>query len=1015
MDSSYAATSRRRSNPYYSRLGLAVATALGVVSTQAPAQTPIEEVVVTGTRIQQSGMQTPVPVTTVDADELAAMAPGNLVEGVSRLPQFFANQTPTSNESWFTRGGYGNLNLRGLGINRTLTLLDGRRMISSTAFGGVDINVFPEAMIERVETVTGGASAAYGTDAVAGVANFILDTDFTGVRTHLQTGQTSRGDADNYEFSVAFGTEVGRRGHFLISAERFDQDGVHDFTDRDWYQGWGTIPDANGMLLVRPRVVSANSTFDGLIFAPGTALHGLAFKPDGSYEPFQIGDIASGALGTPPARHSVANGGSGDDLGAEVQTLMPDNERESVFAYFDFDFSDNLTVYAQAIYGSNKTHRYNAPRGSLQGTPTAITIFADNAFLPDELRAIMNDPEAPIESFTLRRMGSKEDIGRDITLWDDNEMTSLTAGFKLTLDGGAFDGWQVDGYYQRGDNERRWYQHGLRVDRIHAAVDAVQSGDDIVCRTTLFSDHFAGCKPLNLFGRGRASNEAIDWVVGNDPGEAITTPLFFAGSGYDLGIVDSYIAEAAKVNITEMEQNLFELTANGQISEGWAGPISLAVGVSYRDEEIFQIVRDSTNRASDHDDGRPVLCDSDPLAIEIGLRGVSQPDCLNTVGMQYSKVSNITGKLSVREAFAETYVPLVADRPLMQSMTLGLAARWADYSGSGDIWAWKAGLDMRIVEPFRFRVTKSRDVRAANLSERFDKTGGSFTIQDPRYPEDGAYNVTGFSGGNPTVRPEEADTVTAGFVYQPNAVDGLSISFDWYQVDIKDAIGQLGHEAVVRRCEEGAADLCSLVTRNPETDRVILVGDVFINIDEARVRGKDLEVLWRRDVSWLGGDRESFQARVFASWLDENSETLAGTRKIDRAGQTGIEQTTGIAYQLPDFKAIINLSYRTGPFDVFLQGRYIADGIMEAGLVEGVDIESNKVGSAFYTDLRFGYTRELRGGASLELFANVNNLLDTDPPVTPYYSVFLGQAQQTNPGLFDLLGRMYTAGVRFSF
>src|SRR5690606_38120543 len=576
MDSTCSAISPRRSKPLYSALSLAVATAFGAAQS-AFAQTPVEEVVGTGSRIQTSGRRTPVPATVVDADELSAMAPGMLVEGISRLPQFFGNQTPGSNDGWFVRGGYGNLNLRGLGINRTLTLLDGRRMISSTAFGGVDINVFPEAMIERVETVTGGASAAYGTDAVAGVANFILDTDFTGVRKHLQTGQTSRGDADNYEFSVAFGTEVGRRGHFLISAERFDQDGVHAFTARDGYQGWGTIPDADGMLLVRPRVVSANSTFDGLILAPGTALHGLAFKPAGSYEPFQIGDIASGALGTPPARHSVANGGSGDDLGAEVQTLMPDNERESVFAYFDFDFSDNLTVYAQAIYGSNKTHRYNAPRGSLQGTPTAIPIFADNAFLPDELRAIMNDPEAPIESFTLRRMGSKEDIGRDITLWDDNEMTSLTAGFKLTLDGGAFDGWQVDGYYQRGDNERRWYQHGLRVDRIHAAVDAVESGDDIVCRTTLFSDYFEGCRPLNLFGRGRASNEAIDWVVGNDPGEAITTPLFFAGSGYDLGIVDSYVAEPAKVNITEMEQNLFELTASGQVAEGWAGPISLAL------------------------------------------------------------------------------------------------------------------------------------------------------------------------------------------------------------------------------------------------------------------------------------------------------------------------------------------------------------------------------------------------------------------------------------------------------
>lgn len=1009
MNTRHSAKAGRAVGAGHARLSFAVAAALGIVPLTTLAQTPVEEVLVTGTRIQQSGMQTPVPVTAVDASELQAMAPGNLVEGISQLPQFFNNQTPASADGWFVRGGYGNLNLRGLGINRTLTLLDGRRMISSTAFGGVDINTFPEAMIERVETVTGGASAAYGTDAVAGVTNFILDTDFTGLRTHLQGAQTSRSDGDSYEFSVAFGTEIGQRGHLLVSGERYEQDGIHSYADRDWYQAWGTIPDENGMLLIRPNVVSRNSTFDGLIIAPETSLHGLQFQPDGTYAPYVGSGPSFGPLGAPPARQS---GGSGDDLGAEVQTLMPDNERESFFAYFDYDVSDNLNVYAQAIRGSNETTRFNTPRGSLQGTPTAIRIFQDNAFLPDEIRQTMIDEG--IESFGLHRMGSVEDIGADIRLWDDSVMTSLTGGFSLTLDnGGLFDGWQIGGYYQRGDNERKWYQHGLRVDRIHAAVDAVDDGNgNIVCRTSLFSDHFAGCEPLNLFGRGNASVDAVDWVVGNDPGETITTPLFFADTGFELGIMDTYVSQPAKVNITEMDQQLFELTADGEIADGWAGPVSLAVGVSYREEEILQIVRDSTNTSSDHTDGHPVLCETDPIAIDAGLRGVSQ-DCLNTVGIQYSKVSNIMGDLSVREAFAETYVPLVADRPLMQLMTLGLSARWADYSGSGNIWAWKAGIDMQITEPFRFRATKSRDVRAANLSERFDKTGGIDTIDDPRYNE--TYNVTRFSGGNPNVRPEEADTITAGVIYQPAFASGLQISFDWYQVDITDAIGQLGTDAVVLRCEEGAADLCALVTRSPVDDRILLVGDVFINIDEARVRGKDLEVLWRRDVSWFGGNGEAFQARVLASWLDENSQTLAGTTKIDRAGQTGIEQSTGIAYQLPDFKAIANLSYSNGPFNVFLQGRYIASGIMEAGLVEGVDIESNKVDSAFYTDLRFGYTRDLRGGSSLELFANVNNLLDEDPPVTPYYSAFLGYAQQTNPGLFDLLGRTYTAGVRFSF
>ncbi len=981
------------------------------------AATSSDVLTVTGTRISQTGMQTPVPVTSVSADVLDAMAPGNLIEGVSQLPQFFANQTPNSTESWFLRGGYGNLNMRGLGINRTLTLLNGRRMISSTAFGGVDINAFPEAMISRVETVTGGASAAYGTDAVAGVTNFILNTDFTGWRAHGQWGSTTRGDGDNYEASLAFGTELGDRGHLLISGELFEQEGVFSVEDRDWYQGWGTIPDSSGMLLIRPNVVSRNATFDGLIIAPGASFNGFNFQPDGSLAPFVTGDVSNGPLGIPPARHSIANGGSGDDLGAEAPSLYPDVDRNNIFAFADYEVADNFTVFGQYIRGQNKTSQYNTPRGSLQGTPTSITIFQDNAFLPDAIRDAMIAENIP--SFTLKRMGSLEDIGADIRIYDDSVLNSFTGGFNWDIENSGFmNGWSVDGYYQYGRNTRKWYQVGLRVDRIHAAVDAVRDPDtnEIVCRTSLFNDYFEGCQPLNLFGRGNASPEAVDWVVGNEAGEMITTPLFFADSGFDLGLTDSYTSQEAKVNITNMRQHLFELSANGEVYEGWgAGPISMAFGVTHRQEKIRQIVRDSTNRSSDHTDGRPVLCNDNPLAIAAGLRGVSAPDCANTVGIQYSKVSNIRGDLSVTEAFSEILVPLIADAPLIDQMTLHGAARWADYTGSGGIWAWKGGLDWQVTEDFRLRGTYSRDVRAANLSERFDKTGGVATITDPRYPGDGTLNVTRFSGGNPEVSPEKADTITVGLIYQPSFIEGLSLSADWYQVKIEDAIGQLGVQAVANRCEEGAADLCDLVTRDTITDRIILIGDVFINVDQAKISGVDLELSYNREANLFGSGDESVHARLFGTWLDENSETLAGTNKIDRAGQTGIQQSDGVAYALPEFKFTTNVSYDYGPFTAFVQGRYIGGGATENSLVEGVNIESNHVDSAFYVDLRLSYRHEFEGGAGIELYGSMTNLFDQDPPITPYYSAFLGYAQQYNASLFDVLGRRFVAGVKLNF
>ena len=978
--------------------------------------TNVSEVVVTGSHLRQTGMTSAVPLTAVGAAELEKMAPTSLVEGIVQLPQFYNSQTLASPASWFTRGGYGNLDIRGLGINRTLTLLNGRRVISQTAFGGVDVNMFPQDMIKSVETVTGGASAAYGTDAVAGVVNFILDTKFTGLRLNVEGGETTRGDAPNVLVSGAWGVKLGERGHLLVSGEYFKQDGVHNYQGRDWYQAWGTIPDSKNMLLIRPHVVSMGSTFDGLIFAPGTALNGLAFRPDGSTYVFQKGTAASGTVGTPPARQSLDGGGSGDDLGAEVQTIYPDYKRNSIFAYADYELADNFTVFAQYMRGYEGSFRYNTPRGSLQGTPTTITIFADNAFLPDSIRQVMLANHIP--SFNLRRTGSAEDIGADISLRDTSVMNSATAGFHWDVNsGGMFNGWAVDGYYQYGHNTRKGYQIGLRVDRIFAAVDAVRNPatGQIVCRTSLFNGQFQGCQPLDLFGRGNASPGAVDYVVGNDPGEQITTPLYIAGSGFALGRTDSYQAQEAKVNITTMQQHVAEISANGELFRGWgAGPITAALGGTWRRESIVQVVRDSTNKSSDQDHGHPVLCNSDPAAIAAGLRGVNQPDCTNTVGIQYSKVSNIIGSIDTKELFAEAGVPILADQPFMHLLKADLAVRWADYSGSGSIWAYKGGLTVEIVEGLRLRGTYSRDVRAANLSERFDKTGGVATITDPRHPADGVISVTTFSGGNPNVQPEKADTFTAGVVVQPKFLEGFSSSVDWYRIKINDAIGQLGAQNMVNQCEQGATDLCALITRDPVTDRLVLVGNVYVNINTSLVRGVDWEVDYSHPIHLIG-QSESISARFLASWLLENSQQLTGAAKIDRAGQTGIQQSDGIGYALPSFKATGNVTYTNGGFSLFVQGRYIGPGTIENALVVGKDIESNHVDSAFYTDLRISYDFNLDNRASMEVFGSITNLFDTDPPVTPYWSAFAGYAIQDNPALFDVLGRRFVMGVKFRY
>ncbi|OYW44240.1 MAG: hypothetical protein B7Z33_12860 [Sphingomonadales bacterium 12-68-11] len=1010
---------------------LALVMANPALAQDAPASEEVAQgeptITVTGSRLVTSGMNSPVPVTAVQAEELDAMDPASLISSVSQLPQFYGNQTP-NNSNFFVRGGTGNLNLRGLGPNRTLTLLNGRRVPASSAFGGVDVNLFPEAMVNGIETVTGGASAAYGTDAVAGVVNFLLDTEFDGLQLDMQMGSTERGDARNYELKGALGIDLGTRGHLLVSGSRAHLTGIHEITSRDWYTNTGAV-QVGGIWADYADVHSITASFDGVIYAPGTVINGLAFNRSGGTSPLVVGTPSQGTLGN----GGRAAGGGGDDLNSEAFTLYPDTDRYSLFAYADYELSDNLTVFAQYMHGNNRQFQYNIPRGSLFGSPTAITIFQDNAFLPDALRQQMVANN--IASFQLRRVGTLEDIG---DVWFEDEVTQnvATLGFDAELAADGFlGGWKVGGYYQYGHSERVWDQYTLRVDRIFAAVDAVRVGNQIVCRVSTFAAGaaaFPGCQPINLFGRGNASASAVDYVLGNDVGVAVNTPLYFANLGFT-GETYQYESVAPKRNITTFEQHFAEVSARGDLIQGWAGPIGLAFGASYRKESIYQVVQDTTNRASNHDvgpAGSPIPGEYHPCTTNaatnaaLGLRGVSAPDCNNTVAFQFSKVSNIQGEAEVKEGFAETLIPLF-DTGRGTRAAINLAGRVAEYSGSGTIWAYKGGLDFSIVDGLRFRGTYSRDVRAGNLSERFDKTGGTGNVTDPRTAAQNAtwggqtYLVTIFSGGNPAIQPEKADTFTAGAIFQPGFLPGFSASLDWYKVRIDGAIATVGTNEVARRCfVEDDPTFCDLVTVDAsQSGKIILVGNQFVNVAQSRVEGIDAEVGYRTSVDLLGGEDERIGARAFMSWLLDRSDVGATgvTTRFD--GLTGLAPDTGAQGLFPKFKFTGNLTYDNGPFSLFLQGRVIGSGLRTytiggAAAVEGSNIADNSVPSVFYADLRVAYEIPALDGNRVEVWGAVTNLTDRATPVTGTYSTFTGTSTQFNSGLFDVLGRRFTLGVK---
>jgi iron complex outermembrane receptor protein len=994
-------------------LSTALTAAIAAMSGVAVAQdaSDLEEIVITGSRIRMTGMDTPTPVTALESSELNVMAPGNMIESLSQLPQFLNNATSQTSSNYAGSGGASNLNLRGIGSQRTLVLLDGRRVTPSSRTNTVDINLFPDAMIRRVETVTGGASAAYGTDAVAGVVNFILDTNFTGVAVSGQAGTTSRGDADNWEGSFSFGTDLGDRTHLLFSAGAYQIDGIDGYDNRDWYQGWGTVTNpawqaavnrgecsmglfcsAGPQLIRAPHVVSTKYTAGGLTVSPVAALNNLEFLSDGTVRPFRFSSLGTQTGTFSQSIDRAYGGGSGDgnphgDRGGEGG-LQSELDRENLFLYVDHDLTDNLNVYGQVVYGSNET---DSP--ATQTVHIDIyrpVIFQDNAFLPEGLRQSMIDNN--VQSIGLSSMRTPADLALSRLIYG-NEMTSYTFGFKSEIQSGIFEGFSFDGYAQRGETDVRIRMNDYtRADRVFIAMDAVQAPNGTIqCRAALLNpNHYGDCVPLNLLGAGRASPEAIDYALGRNDGTNV------------------------KVQAADLQQDIVDLSMSGEVFEGWAGPISTAFGVAYREDSIVQRIRDYTNPTLDPNvAGIPR---NDPA---LGIQGIPNYYAGAISGVQFAGASNFSGKIRVKEAFNEWLVPLASDLPLVQQLNANVAARWADYSGSGEVWSWKYGLDWSVVNDLRLRGTVSRDVRAGSLAERFDtQLNGSSAVDPLRGGTTGSFSQV--QGGNPNIAPEKALTWTSGFVYQPSFVDGLSVSVDYYSINTKGLIRDIGAANIVSACANGDLAQCAKVQRGADDGLGYGVGPItrvynaYQNVGEARVAGADLEISYRTDVNWFGGG-ESIVVRGFYSYLQENWYDTDNNPLTD----TRVEQAGDISLAMPRNKLTLNASYNRGPLTLFVQERIIGEGnhtnrMNGRDVTEGVQINDNTVKAAYYTDVTGTWTLDQADGAELEFFMNVTNLFDRDPPIRGTFGDFFGSIQHVDL-LHDSLGRRYTAGARYRF
>lgn len=522
----------------------APATALAqTAETDTAPSATLEEVVVTSSRIVRDGYQAPTPTSVIGADQIEAKSPSNLADFVNELPSLAGSTTPRANVASLSTGlvGINALNLRSLGANRTLILLDGQRVAASTLTGLVDINTIPQALVERVDVVTGGASADWGSDAVAGVVNFVLDKDFKGLKGSAQAGVTTYGDARTYNVSLTGGSPfAGGRGHALVSGEYSDNDGVRGIGDRDWFNSAKlfvnpsyTPTNGQPQLLNLPGSGFATATPGGIITSG--PLKGTYFGPGGTPAQFNYGPIVSG---------NFMQGG--DYLYAdfaETGDLDPELKRKSIFGRVSYDVTDSLQVFAQASY----TKATSQVATLTQFNFGNLTIQRDNAFIP---ASIASQVTGPFSFGTLNY-----DLGPFIANTErSSERYVIGARGNFDAFGSA---WRWDAYALRTLNIVYTDSFITVTSRYNAAIDAVRNPATgaIVCRSTLTNSN-NGCVPYNVFGTGVASEAARNYVRDTSWGRS------------------------------KLTQEVAAATLHGEPFSTWAGPVSLAAGLEHRKEKV---------------------------------------------------------------------------------------------------------------------------------------------------------------------------------------------------------------------------------------------------------------------------------------------------------------------------------------------------------------------------------------------------------------------------------------------
>ncbi len=972
---------------------LAGASALACSWTANAQTTPreiLEEVVVTGSRVIKDGNDSPTPVTVVTVEDMQATRPTSVYEGLLDMPQLGGSRGTAAANPGGTGANNNNVNapnLRGLGTLRTLVLYDGHRMPPTQQDFVIDANLIPQMLLQRVEVVTGGASAVYGSDAIGGVINFITDRSFNGIKVQGRVGVSEQGDSEAYDAGVAFGTDLfGGRGHFMGSIQTADDKGVLRRTDRDGFkprwttQGSCTATPAAGVVCPVPFYLAANATISNFAFGGKIRAGGGSFN---NYH-FSSNNVATSF--TPGASNLVNNsliqlGGDGAyNTGSSLKAALGYTQ---LYGRFDFDLTDSTHLYLST--SGTRTHQFSNNGDSR----VVLNLSTDNAYL-QQTNAYAAMPRNT--TFTFAKLwGGNNPGGASPVPTQNGDLRVKFLYINTGLEGSLGDyNWDVSYIY--GDAQQDARQNaGIDHGRLFAASDAVTvtaanvgtSGlpvGSIVCNVALTNPGlYPGCVPVNLFGPTSESQAAVDYFV---------RPINYH---------------------TQNRSDEVTASITGAPFNNWAGPVDMALSGGVR-----KLQYELTSSALPVTDA-PLIC-----------TGLRFNNCATGTTAQWlfgTQAERPPVEEVISEAALEANLPVLRDKPWVQAMDMNVAVRGTRYKIVGntivtapaitrtfEALTWKAGLTWDFNDQVTLRASRSRDFRAPNLDELYRPgnlaiNNGFVDVITGLVPP-GSFTQT---SGNPKLDPEVAYTTTAGIVVRPTpnfsfAIDGYDVQVNGY---IANASGQ--NQVFQRTCFDnpGASGFCDLIERSSTTGLITKMITAPANFGLQRTYGVDLELNYRMEV--LGRALSlrglvAYQPHVIYKLPLSNDTDAAGTINGTGAGPVGgkVRISAFLRYALTDRLTV----------DWLTRWRSGLDHNVDSAVRVQAPIPYSR--ATAWSNLNLSYQFEPKFGGQGSVYFNVQNVFNQ----LPHPVAFSGAAQE--PGLFgglalgdDPVGRYYSLGVRY--